>query len=69
MDEQEVRVLGARDVSCAAHGRGIWTEEVSANTEASRARMKKKIRKIKNSAAQGKKVAKRWAFNVQQTLS
>ena len=39
------------------------TEDVSANNKASRTRMKKK-----NSATQGTKVAKRWAFNVQQTL-
>ena len=40
----------------------LLTEDVSANTEASRARMKKKL------CYQGTKVAKRWAFNVKQTL-
>lgn len=43
----------------------LLTEDVSANTEASCARMKKKQKKL---CYQGTKVAKRWAFTIQQTL-
>ena len=55
------RALGARDFSCAAHGVGLWPKMC-------RPTLKLPARAWKKLSYQGTNVAKRWAFNVQQTL-